>query len=86
MVNPYTDNGSVRTFRSDIDNSELVWHRDREDRVVEVLEGKGWSFQYDDELPFEIKKGDKFHIRKMGYHRLIKGLTELKLFIEKKNV
>lgn len=83
MVRPYRDNDSVRTFNSNLDSSELVWHRDREDRTVTVLEGKGWSFQYDDQLPLELKEGDQFLIERMTYHRLLKGTTELKVLIER---
>ena len=83
MVKPYADNGSVRTFNSNVDSSELVWHRDREDRTVKVLEGTGWQFQYDDQLPVELKEGDQLFIEKMTYHRLLKGTTQLKVLIEK---
>ena len=83
MVRPYQDNDSVRTFNSNVDSSELVWHRDREDRTVRVLEGTGWQFQYDDQLPIELKEGDELFIEKMTYHRLLKGTTQLKVLIEK---
>ena len=83
MVRPYEDNDSVRTFNSSVDSSELVWHRDREDRTVTVLEGDGWSFQQDDSLPLELKPGDQFFIERMTYHRLLKGNTNLKLSIGK---
>lgn len=85
MVRPYQDDGSVRTFDSSVNSSELVWHRDREDRIVKVLEGKDWYFQFDDQLPFELKYGDQFFIEKMTYHRLIKGSTNLKVLIEKRH-
>ena len=83
MVRPYQDNDSVRTFNSNVSSSELVWHRDREDRTVTVLEGTGWQFQYDDQLPIELKGGDRFFIERMTYHRLLKGTTQLKVLIEK---
>jgi quercetin dioxygenase-like cupin family protein len=83
LVRPYQDNDSVRTFNSNVDSSELVWHRDREDRTITVLEGNGWSFQYDDSLPFELKQGDQFFIEKMTYHRLLKGTNQLRVLIEK---
>ena len=83
MVRPYVDDDSVRTFNSNVSSSELVWHRDREDRSVTVLEGEGWSFQYDDQLPVELKKGDNLFIEKMTYHRLLKGNTQLRVLIEK---
>lgn len=83
MVNPYVDNGDIRIFSAEVEVSDLVWHRDREDRKVKVLEGENWSFQYEDQLPFKIKPGDEFFIEKMSYHRLIQGTTTLKLLIEK---
>ena len=76
-------NVSIRKFYKDTNPDDLVWHRDREDRTVTVLEGKGWSFQYDDQLPIELKEGDQFLIERMTYHRLLKGTTELKVLIER---
>lgn len=84
MVNPYEDIGNVRVFSEDVSPEELVWHRDKADRIVTVLEGTGWSFQRDNELPFELHPGDKFFIEAFEYHRIIKGKTELKLKIEEK--
>ena len=46
---------------------ELVWHQDAEDREIEVLEGKGWELQMDNELPFAIKKGDRIFITEGKY-------------------
>ena len=60
-MKPYSEyNNSdhfVREFSHNVDNKELVWHRDREDRLVEVLESDGWAFQYDNEFPFELLRG-----------------------------
>jgi quercetin dioxygenase-like cupin family protein len=67
----------IREFAEDVPSKELVWHRDKKDRTVEVLEGEGWKFQYDNELPFDIEVGDTFTIEAMEYHRLIKGKTNL---------
>ena len=39
--------GVCRTFDPERDDAEYVWHRDKEDREVEVLEGEGWQFQYE---------------------------------------
>lgn len=72
-----------RTFSSDLDNSELVWHRDNEDRIIEVLNDSDWLFQIDDELP--IKLEGKFFIPKGKYHRVIKGKKELNIRIKKFN-
>lgn len=71
------DNISLRTFNLDIDDEELVWHRDEEDRTVIVLEGEGWYFQLDNQLPIELSKDTKLFIPKMVYHRVIKGNTPL---------
>ena len=81
MVNPYIDYDDVRIFHIDVLEEDLVWHRDKEDRTIIVLEGTGWKFQYDNDLPFELKLKDEVTIRKMVYHRLIKGTSPLKLEI-----
>ena len=85
---PYNDQRDedhwIRTFDDNVPEQELVWHRDREDRIVEVLEGQGWSFQRDNELPFELNVGDVFEIDQMVYHRLIKGTTSLKIRIKER--
>jgi hypothetical protein len=76
-MNPYIDEHSeeyfIRTFQSDTDDEELIWHRDRNDRTVEIVSGEGWQFQFDNELPFNLNVGDTFNIKKMMYHRLIKS-------------
>lgn len=73
-----------RIFEKDVFDEELVWHRDRRDRDVYVLESNGWKFQFDNEVPFELEEGDTLHIRKMDYHRIIKGFGRLVLKIEEK--
>ena len=82
-MNPYSerrkDNLIVRTFSQDIDEEELVWHRDRQDRQVTVLEETDWQFQFDNELPQVLKS--TIFIPKNTYHRLIKGTGELNVHI-----
>jgi len=80
---PYKDKGSIRTFSKDVDPMELIWHTDKEDRIVEILEGEGWQFQFNGSLPFELTEGRKFSIPKDMYHRVIKGKTKLVLKIKK---
>lgn len=88
MNNPYIDvHGDdpstwIRIFSVNADSEELVWHRDKKDRVIEVISGKGWSFQRDNEIPFPINSGSKFKIKAMVYHRLILGTTALKIQIK----
>jgi hypothetical protein len=80
-MKPYLEivNGNVRTrvLSEHVSSHELVWHRDRKDRIVEVLQSDGWKFQYDNGLPFELKRGDKLEIEKESYHRVIKGKGDL---------
>lgn len=71
----------VRLFTESIDNHELKWHRDRENRLVEVIEGEGWQLQFDDELPINLEKGMSLIIPEGVYHRVIKGSGNLKVSI-----
>jgi hypothetical protein len=82
IQNDISDNKFTRTFSSDIDSSELVWHMDAENRLVEVLEDSDWKFQMDNELPRTLVKGLKFEIPKETFHRVIKGTGSLKILIE----
>lgn len=56
---------------------EYIWHRDERDRMCIVIEGDGWQFQKDEDLPFELHEGDVVSITKLNYHRLIKGNNRL---------
>ena len=76
---PYIDNGDIRIFDVDKDESEYVWHRDNEDRMIEILSGDGWQFQPEGSLPILLKPGIGFTIRKGEYHRLIKGINNLEV-------
>ena len=77
-----SDNKFKRVFSSDVSEKELVWHRDKENRIVEVLEDSEWMFQMDNELPTPLKKGVKLEIPKETFHRVIKGSGGLKILIE----
>lgn len=87
MNKPYTDEVKgrfkTRTFESNTNSHELVWHRDKADRIVTVLEGDGWFFQMDNNIPYELEEGDVLNIPKMEYHRIYKaGNGNLVLEIE----
>ena len=81
MVKPYTesyDNGLIiRQFDEDVNDDELIWHRDKRTREITVLEGSGWQIQLDNQLPKELQRGRLYKIPKMEYHRLIKGTGKL---------
>ena len=81
-MNPYENKGNIRTFSKDVDPMELVWHQDKEDRHIEVLDGEGWSIQMDDQLPLVISKGDRIFIPVNKVHRVLKGTTDLKIKIK----
>jgi len=49
------DNVFVREFSQDTDSGELMWHRDREDRIVEPIGDTDWMVQLDNELPKKIE-------------------------------
>ena len=61
MVNPYKDelegDYKIRTFSEDVSENELIWHRDRNDREITVVEGAGWQLQMDNKLPEDLQKG-----------------------------
>ena len=78
---PYIEDGDIRTFLEDTPSLEFVWHRDKEDRIIEPLHKTDWKFQLDNEVPKEL---NRIFIPKGTYHRLIKGTGDLKLKVIKK--
>lgn len=75
------DNQYIREFSNDVDNQELEWHIDREDRIVEVIYNKDWQLQFDNQLPILLK--EVIFIPKETYHRIIKGTDKLIVKIKK---
>ena len=75
-------NVKIRTFSESTNSDEFKWHRDRESRLVTVLEGQGWGIQFDNELPQDLVKGQEIVIPEGVYHRVIKGNGNLKVSIE----
>ena len=73
----------MKELRLFIDEMELIWHTDREDRVVHVIEGNNWKFQFDEQLPFEMLDGIDIVIPKGIIHRVIKGNGPLKIKVFK---
>lgn len=85
-MSPYNDyqydNFFYRVFNEDINDIEFVWHRDKRNRYIEVVECDGWKIQFDNKLPKELKEGDKIYIPLLEYHRIIKGKGRLVLKIK----
>ena len=71
------DNVFIRDFYQDTDSGDYLWHRDREDRIIESIGDTDWMIQLDDELP-KVIKGEIF-IPMGVYHRVIKGTGDLKI-------
>lgn len=78
---PYTQKGEIRTFDKNTSEDELVWHRDREDRIIYPLATTDWKFQFDNETPVNITK--LLFIPKDTYHRVIKGTGDLIIRVQK---
>ena len=74
-------NEKLRIFTHKVNDEELKWHRDRENRLVEVIEGDNWFIQFDNELPKPLIPGKQYIIPEGMYHRVIKGNSILKIKI-----
>jgi Zn ribbon nucleic-acid-binding protein len=71
----------IRTFPKDVDDSELVWHRDKEDRIVKSVGHTDWMIQLDNQLPIPLT--ETTFISKEIYHRVIKGTGDLIVKVKK---
>jgi hypothetical protein len=84
--NPYTekivDNIKIRVFDCNVLEENLIWHRDKLDRVIKVIESDSWYLQFDDQLPVELVVDSHYTIPSMMYHRIIKGNNSLKIEIK----
>ena len=76
-----TDKYIIREFNENIDPIELMWHRDDENRTLEILGETDWKLQLDNQLPTSIN--EQIFIEKHQWHRVIKGTGTLKLKIYK---
>jgi len=61
----------LREFATDTDSDELIWHRDKEDRLVQVVQSDDWWFQFDGQVPKLMK--ENLFIEANTWHRVIKG-------------
>ena len=75
------ENLSYRVFPEDVQEEELIWHQDAEDRIVEALHDTDWMFQFDNDLPISFRH--PIYISKGVIHRVIKGTTDLVLRVRK---
>lgn len=76
----------IRTFSSDINETELKWHFDEQDRIVICEEETDWLFQMDNSLPVKIVKNTPIFIPEGEYHRIIKGTGDLTVKVKKMGI
>jgi hypothetical protein len=76
-----TNDYIIREFDENIDPIELMWHRDRENRLVEAVEPTDWLYQEENKLPISMDK--PIFIPAGVWHRTIKGNGNLRIKINK---
>lgn len=78
-MKPYSEtkekNYVIRTFSQNLDEDELKWHRDRENRLVIPMHETDWLFQRENHLPEPIV--GKILIKEGEWHRVLKGTGDL---------
>jgi hypothetical protein len=85
-MNPYVqiklnENTLLREFSASHQEEEYSWHRDENDRVIEVFTGSNWFLQLDDQLPILLEADKKYYIPARTWHRLHKGANDLVVLI-----
>jgi hypothetical protein len=70
-----------RLFNENVQHDDLVWHKDREDRIIKSTQNTDWLIQLDNELPKSIN--EEVFIPKEVWHRLIKGTGDLNIIVQK---
>lgn len=74
-----SDKEIIRFFSENVEEEELKWHFDEQDRMIEAVEPTDWLIQMDNQLPRPI--AGKIFIAAGHYHRLIKGSKNFKVKI-----
>ena len=77
-----SENVRLRTFAGNVSSEELTWHRDAKHRKVRIIESTGWYFQFDNQLPFELKSGIIIDIPRKTWHRVIRRKDSGDLIVE----
>jgi hypothetical protein len=60
-----------------------VWHRDRENRVIRIVESNGWKLQRDNSIPVDLEPGTSHFVKSGTWHRVIKGHGPLVVEVRK---
>jgi len=62
-----------RVFLENVDSEELIWHKDKRDRIIKVVKSDKWMLQFDNLLPFVLEENNNYIIPNSIYHRVHKG-------------
>ena len=86
-MNPYSEqqlssNIKLRSFDPNAALNEDTWHRDANERVVVIIEGSGWKFQNEDQIPTDLLPGDVLTIPAQSWHRIMPGKDRLVVLIK----
>jgi hypothetical protein len=76
-----TDKYIIREFSESIDPIDLLWHRDDENRTIEIIGETDWAIQLENKLPTSLN--NRIFISKHEWHRVLKGTGSLRLKIHK---
>lgn len=72
----------IREFSEEVEKDELVWHRDKLDREITVIESNDWLIQRDNELPQLLEEGKSYFIKAKDWHRVVKGKGRLLIAVK----
>lgn len=67
----------IRLFSPLVDDDDLIWHWDTEDRDITVLQGGNWLYEEKGKEPIKLVVGYRHLIPKGVWHRIIKGDDDL---------
>jgi len=88
-MHPYNDTKLThklffREFSKKVDQGDLVWHKDKNNRNIRVVDGSGWYIQFENHIPRKLRVGESINIKAKTYHRILKenDCTNLVLEIE----
>ena len=86
-MNPYNEqrlsaNIKLRSFDPKAVINEDTWHRDANERVIVIIEGLGWKFQNEDQIPTALLPGDVLTIPAQSWHRIMPGKDPLVVLIK----
>lgn len=80
-VKPFIDieiiNSFFRIFDDSVKEEDLIWHKDKFSRALEIKKSRGWKLQIDNELPVNLEENQIYLVPQLVHHRLIKGEGQL---------